>query len=120
MNPHLSFLQRICLIGVPVLFCGVTATAGNPDSLEPIPEIDEPVAAPAKPATVQEITPIREQNAVTSVRVKRGGNIYYVTPSEQFAEINGGRAAQWEIFEFRSKARDDAGSRAAPPPPSTH
>ena len=83
-------------------------------TLEPLPEDSVPAAAPD--GTTQ-ITQTREQNAVTSVRVKRGNNVYHVTPAEQIpAHEGGGRAAQWEIFEFRSKSAKD--SPSAPPPPS--
>ncbi|MEY3696117.1 MAG: hypothetical protein RL083_1942 [Pseudomonadota bacterium] len=62
------------------------------------------------------ITQIREQNAVTSVRVQRGDNIYHVTPAEQIPYYQeGGRAATWEIIQFRAKPVDD---RSAMPPPT--
>jgi hypothetical protein len=82
-------------------------------SLELLP--DDSLPATAADGTTQ-ITQTREQNAVTSVRVKRGGNVYHVTPAEQIpSHEGGGRAAQWEIFEFRGKSAKD--SPSAPPPP---
>ena len=112
MKQHLSGLRqwrRVCT-GAAFTLC-VSAAHGAP--LEPLPDDSLPTAAPD--GTTQ-ITQTREQNAVTSVRVTRGGNVYHVTPPEQIpSHEGGGRAAQWEIFEFRSKARNDRPS--APPPP---
>ena len=112
MKQHLSGLRqwrRVCT-GAAFTLC-VTAAHGAP--LEPLPDDSLPTAAPD--GTTQ-ITQTREQNAVTSVRVKRGDNVYHVTPPEQIpAHESGGRAAQWEIFEFRSKSRNERPS--APPPP---
>ena len=113
MKQHSSgFRQwhRVC-VGVAFVAC---VTVVHSVSLEPLPDDRMPAAAPD--GTTQ-ITQTREQNAVTSVRVKRGSNVYHVTPAEQIPEHEGGgRAAQWEIFEFRSKSAKDRPS--APPPPS--
>lgn len=93
--------------------------AAPPSNLEAVPEVDVTAEKPKTAASAQEITQIREQNAVTSVRVKKGSNTYYVTPSEQFSSSqSGGRAAQWEIFEFRSKSKNPVIDNGAPPPPS--
>jgi len=93
--------------------------AAPPSNLEAVPDVDITAEKPKTAASTQEITQIREQNAVTSVRVKKGGNTYYVTPSEQFSSSqSGGRAAQWEIFEFRSKSKNPVIDNGAPPPPS--
>jgi hypothetical protein len=93
--------------------------AAPPNNLEAVPEVDVTAEKPKTAASAQEITQIREQNAVTSVRVKKGSNTYYVTPSEQFSSSqSGGRAAQWEIFEFRSKSKNPVIDNGAPPPPS--
>ena len=93
--------------------------AAPPSNLDAVPEVDVTAEKPKTAAGAQEITQIREQNAVTSVRVKKGGNTYYVTPSEQFSSSqSGGRAAQWEIFEFRSKSKNPVIDNGAPPPPS--
>lgn len=112
MKQHLLGLRqwrRVC-IGAALSFC---VTVAHSASLEPLPEDSLPAAAPD--GTTQ-ITQTREQNAVTSVRVKRGDNVYHVTPPEQIpSHEGGGRAAQWEIFEFRGKSRNDRPS--APPPP---
>ena len=113
MKQHSSGLrqwQRAC-VGA-ALAASVTLVYGV--TLEPLP--DDSLPAAAADGTTQ-ITQTREQNAVTSVRVKRGGNVYHVTPAEQIpSHEGGGRAAQWEIFEFRSKSTRDRPS--APPPPS--
>lgn len=93
--------------------------AAPPSNLEAVPEVDVTAEKPKTAESAQEITQIREQNAVTSVRVKKGSNTYYVTPSEQFSSSqSGGRAAQWEIFEFRSKSKNPVIDNGAPPPPS--
>ncbi len=77
--------------------------------------LDDPSAATRVPDGSVTYTQTREQNAVTSVQVRRGTNVYNVTPAEQIpANQNGGRAATWEIFQFKSKRADDR--RAAPPP----
>jgi hypothetical protein len=113
MKQHTSGLRqwhRVC-IGAALTFF---VTVAHSVELEPLP--DDSLPAAAADGTTQ-ITQTREQNAVTSVRVKRGDNVYHVTPSEQIpSHEGGGRAAQWEIFEFRSKSTKDRPS--APPPPS--
>ena len=113
MKQHSSGLRqwyRVC-IGTALTAClGIAHSI----TLEPLPDDSLPAVA-ADGAT--QIIQTREQNAVTSVRVKRGNNVYHVTPAEQIpAYEGGGRAAHWEIFEFRSKSPKDRPS--APPPPS--
>lgn len=89
------------------------ATACTALAAEPVPS--NPDASTRVPDGVTSITQKREQNAVTSVRVQRGGNVYHVTPPEQIPHYQeGGRAATWEIFQFRGKPRPDI---PAPPPP---
>lgn len=113
MKQHFSGLRawrRVCSGVVFTLWL----TAAHSGALEPLPEDSLPTNAPD--GTTQ-ITQTREQNAVTSVRVRRGDNVYHVTPAEQIpAHEGGGRAAQWEIFQFRSKSSRDR--PAAPPPPA--
>ena len=117
MKPIASALHYVSLAGMGLvlsILASMTFAGGMPDNLQPLPEADLPsVIAPSSPT--QEITQIREQNAVTSVRIKRGDNTYYVTPSEQFSGLqSGGRAAQWQIFEFKSKKQTP--NNALPPP----
>ena len=118
MKPTASAFPCATMAGsgliLALTFLTSNALAGSkPDNLQPLPEADIP--AINTPAPAQEITQIREQNAVTSVRVKRGDNTYYVTPSEQFSDLQaGGRAAQWQIFEFKSKKNTT--NNAVPPP----
>lgn len=89
------------------------ATACTALAAEPAPS--HPDASTRVPDGVTSVTQQREQNAVTSVRVQRGGNVYHVTPAEQIPYYQeGGRAATWEIFQFRGKPRADI---PAPPPP---
>jgi hypothetical protein len=105
--------HRIC-IGAAFAASAACVTVAHSVTLEPLSDDSVPAVAPDG---ATQITQTREQNAVTSVRVKRGGNIYHVTPAEQIpSHEGGGRAAQWEIFEFRSKSAKDRPS--APPPPS--
>lgn len=93
------------------LLAGVSACVAL--AAEPVPS--NPDASTRVPDGVTSITQRREQNAVTSVRVQRGSNVYHVTPAEQMPHYQeGGRAATWEIFQFRSKPRADI---PAPPPP---
>ena len=113
MKQHSSGLRqwhRVC-VGTALGACiGIAHSV----TLESLPDESLPATAPDG---ATQITQTREQNAVTSVRVKRGNNVYHVTPAEQIpANEGGGRAAQWEIFEFRSKSAKDRPS--APPPPS--
>lgn len=91
----------------------VGATASVAMAAEPLPS--DPEASTRVPDGVTTLTQTREQNAVTSVQVQRGNNVYHVTPPEQIPYYQeGGRAATWEIFQFRSKPRVDI---PAPPPP---
>lgn len=78
------------------------------------PLLDDPIATTRVPDGVTTITQTREQNAVTSVQVRRGGNVYHVTPAEQIpANQGGGRAATWEVFQFKSTPTDK--KQATPP-----
>ncbi|MEO0319100.1 MAG: hypothetical protein RL404_2777 [Pseudomonadota bacterium] len=89
------------------LACGTALAAGS--------VLDDPIATTRVPDGTTTITQTREQNAVTSVQVRRGDNVYNVTPAEQIpANLGGGRAATWEIFQFKPRRADDR--RAAPPP----
>lgn len=119
-QPKFSYHRSLMLWSALLLTAiSNTVVAAPPSNLEAVPDIDITAEKPKAGPSTQEITPIREQNAVTSVRVKKGGNTYYVTPSEQFsASQSGGRAAQWEIFEFRSKSKNPVIDNGAPPPPS--
>ncbi len=107
---------QLRLTGVRIvlaLAAGAHITAWTADALEPLP--NDPAASAAVGDGTTEITQKREQNAVTSVRVKRGDNTYYVTPAEQIpSSVGGGRAAQWEIFQFRPGRPKDV--QPAPPP----
>ncbi len=107
--PRFSYREwrAACLAGALALACGNALAA---DSL-----LDDPIATTRVPDGTTRITQIREQNAVTSVQVRRGDNVYHVTPAEQIPSHDvGGRAATWQIFQFRSKPADD---RSAAPPP---
>lgn len=100
-------LPCLRLTGALLAFASALALA------EPLPE--DPVASTRVPDGTTKITQVREQNAVTSVRVQRGTNVYHVTPAEQIPHYQeGGRAATWEVFQFRSKPAPDTG--AMPPP----
>ena len=77
--------------------------------------LDDPIATTRVPDGTTTYTQTREQNAVTSVQVRRGDNVYTVTPPEQIpSNLGGGRAATWEVFQFKPRRSDDR--RAAPPP----
>lgn len=119
-QPESSLHRKLMLWSALLLTAiSISALAAPPSNLEAVPDIDITAEKPKAAPTAQEITQIREQNAVTSVRVKKGSNTYYVTPSEQFSSSqSGGRAAQWEIFEFRSKSKNPVIDNGAPPPPS--
>lgn len=118
MKPTASAFNGATMAGLGLtlmltVLANIAFAGSQPDNLQPLPEADVPSVKAPSPG--QEITQIREQNAVTSVRVRRGDNTYYVTPSEQFSGLQtGGRAAQWQIFEFKSKKATP--DRALPPP----
>jgi len=117
-HQHLHSLQYLRLFCASmVLALAATAAMANDEArLEPLP--DEPTASAAVTDGSTEIIQKREQNAVTSVRVRRGNNVYYVTPTEQIpASTGGARAAQWEIFQFRPGRSQDMPSVAPPAPP---
>ncbi len=118
MNQPLSYLRlpsalRMACAGALLSVASAMAAAEEPagDAASP----DNPVASTRVPDGTTRITQTREQNAVTSVRVQRGGNVYHVTPTEQIPYYQeGGRAATWEIFQFRSGSSSD--KKALPPP----
>ena len=114
MNHHRLIQRRLTgvVIALALAACA-QGTAWAADRLEPLP--DDPAASAAVGDGTTEITQKREQNAVTSVRVRRGDNTYYVTPAEQIpSSVGGVRAAQWEIFQFRPGRPKDI--QPAPPP----
>lgn len=102
-SPALRATLAACVLA---LASGTALAAGSP--------LDDPMATTRVPDGTTTYTQTREQNAVTSVQVRRGENIYHVTPPEQIpSNQGGGRAATWEVFQFKSKRADDR--RAAPP-----
>lgn len=114
MNYHRSLQRRLTSVSIALALAACAPGAvWAADQLEPLP--DDPAASAAVGDGITEITQKREQNAVTSVRVRRGTNTYYVTPAEQIpSSEGGGRAAQWEIFQFRPGRPKDI--QPAPPP----
>jgi hypothetical protein len=114
MNHHRLLQLRLSGVSIALaLAVCAEGTARAAEQPEPLP--DDPAASSAVGDGVPEITQKREQNAVTSVRVRRGTNTYYVTPAEQIpSSEGGGRAAQWEIFQFRPGRPRDI--QSAPPP----
>ncbi len=115
MNLLLSSLPVLRLACVGALLSAAAAVAQADDVPIDTPSPDNPIASTRVPDGTTSITQTREQNALTSVRVQRGGNVYHVTPAEQIPYYQeGGRAATWEIFQFRSGSASD--NRALPPP----
>lgn len=109
MKSLAAFLTQSRLIGVGAVL-SILSTGASGENL-----LDDPYAGSLIPDGLTKITQIREQNAVTSVRVQRGDNVYHVTPAEQIPYYQeGGRAATWEIIQFRAKPVNDSG--AMPPP----
>jgi len=108
MKPSTASLRHIrtaCIGAFLSVACQV-ASADNP--------LDDPLAGSRVPDGTTKFTQTREQNAVTSVRVQRGENVYHVTPREQLPYYQeGGRAATWEIIQFRSTQPREGG--AMPP-----
>ncbi len=112
LMPSLRTLRFAC-VGALLSAAATCALAEEPslDAASPA----NPIASTRVPDGSTSITQTREQNAVTSVRVQRGDNVYHVTPAEQIPHYQeGGRAATWEIFQFRSGSGSD--SKALPPP----
>lgn len=123
MNPFSlqlsSLLQRLTLAVASLLLLASGAQAtGNKTALEMLPDDGEPAVTVTTPTPrAKEITQTREQNAVTSVRVREGNNTYYIKPGEQTADGHGGvRGAQWQIFEFKSKDKPNRSNNGLPPP----
>ena len=114
-----TYLRLLCATAALVLLAAAPTVYAAPRDdvrLEPLP--DDPAVAAAVSDGTTEITQRREQNAITSVRIRRGNNTYYVTPTEQIpASQSGTRAAQWEIFQFRPGRSRDAAFETAPTPP---
>ncbi len=109
--------SRTSVLAFPVLrsafAAGVLALASG-TALATSSLLDDPIATTRVPDGTTTYTQTREQNAVTSVQVRRGDNVYHVTPAEQIPAVQGGgRAATWEIFQFKPRRSDDR--RAAPP-----
>ena len=115
-NYGFTYLRRLCATVVMAAATAVTAAPREDVRLEPLP--DEPSVSAAVTDGTTEITQRREQNAITSVRIRRGNNTYYVTPSEQIpASQSGTRAAQWEIFQFRPGRSREVPFETPPTPP---
>ncbi len=111
-----TYLRLLCAMAALATATAVTAAPREDVRLEPLP--DDPSVAVAVTDGTTEITQRREQNAITSVRIRRGNNTYYVTPTEQIpASQSGTRAAQWEIFQFRPGRSRDASFETPPTPP---
>lgn len=112
-------LRRSLAVASLFFLVSSAQAAGNKTALDMLPDDGEPAVTVTTPAPrAKEITQTREQNAVTSVRVREGNNIYYVKPSEQTADGHGGvRGAQWQIFEFKSKDKPNRSNNGLPPPP---
>jgi riboflavin biosynthesis pyrimidine reductase len=111
-----TYLRRLCATVVMSAATAVTAAPREDVRLEALP--DDPSVAAAVTDGTTEITQRREQNAITSVRIRRGNNTYYVTPSEQIpASQSGTRAAQWEIFQFRPGRSREVPFETPPTPP---
>ncbi len=105
--PTIRLRPSIAAAGALCLATTCAALAADPG---------QPEASTRVPDGTTSITQTREQNAVTSVQVRRGNNVYHVTPAEQIPHYQeGGRAATWEIFRFRSTPAPDS---KAPPPPT--
>jgi hypothetical protein len=109
MKSLAALLRQSRLLGVGAVL-SILSTVASGENL-----LDNPYAGSLIPDGRTKITQVREQNAVTSVRVQRGDSVYHVTPAEQIPYYQeGGRAATWEIIQFRSKPVDDRG--VMPPP----
>jgi hypothetical protein len=109
MKPSTDCLRQIRVISASALLT-VSCQLAAADNL-----LDDPVAGARVGDGITKFTQTREQNAVTSVRVQRGDNVYHVTPTEQIPYYQeGGRAATWEILQFRSTPAP--GRNDLPPP----
>ena len=112
----MKYLRLLCTAAALAMTTAVAAAPVDEANLEPLP--DDPAVAAAVSDGAIEITQRRELNAITSVRIRRGDNTYYITPTEQIpASQSGARAAQWEIFQFRPGRSRDALLDVPPTPP---
>lgn len=104
MKPSTASLRHLRTASLGTLL-SVACTIAFADNL-----LDDPLAGSRVLDGTTKITQTREQNAVTSVRVQRGDNVYHVTPPEQIPYYQeGGRAATWEIIQFRSTQPREGG-----------
>jgi len=115
MNQPMNRLHNLRLACLGALLSVAAGMAVADERASDAASPDNPVASTRVPDGTTSITQTREQNAVTSVRVQRGDNVYHVTPAEQIPYYQeGGRAATWEVFQFRPGRTPDR--KSLPPP----
>ncbi|KQV51043.1 MULTISPECIES: hypothetical protein [unclassified Duganella] len=102
----------------------------QPQQLERIEEVDNPVTVSAKPSTQTRIVEKREGGRVTEAKVKSGGSTYTVKPNTPAGSALPGDAAgsanrgpQWTVLEFdllakkKKRSAEEADKEDGPPPP---
>ena len=128
MRAHTSWLA----LPLVLLASGALAQSAppQPQQLERIEEVDNPVTVTAKPSTQTKIVEKREGGRVTEAKVNSGGSTYTVKPNTPAGSALPGDAAgsanrgpQWTVLEFdllskkKKRSAEEAEKEDGPPPP---
>ena len=128
MRAHTSWLA----LPLVLLASGALAQSAppQPQQLERIEEVDNPVTVTAKPGRETRIVEKREGGRVTEAKVKSGGSTYTVKPNTPAGSALPGDAAgsanrgpQWTVLEFdllskkKKRSAEEAEKEDGPPPP---
>jgi hypothetical protein len=103
----------------------------QPQKLEQIEEVDNPVTVTSKTSPGTKIVEKREGGRVTEATVRSGGSTYTVKPNTPAGSALPGDAAglanrgpQWTVFEFdvlgkkKKRSAEEAEKEDGPPPPA--
>jgi hypothetical protein len=123
-------------IALPLVLLATGAAAQSappqqqPQKLEQIEEVDNPVTVSSKPSPQTKIVEKREGGRVTEAKVTSGGSTYTVKPNTPVGSALPGDAAgmanrgpQWTVFEFdvlskkKKRSAEEAEKEDGPPPP---
>ena len=121
-------------LALPLILLATGALAQSappqPQQLERIEEVDNPVTVTAKPGRETKIVEKREGGRVTEAKVKSGGSTYTVKPNTPAGSALPGDAAgsanrgpQWTVLEFdllskkKKRSAEEAEKEDGPPPP---
>ena len=126
----------ISWIALPLVLLATGAAAQSappqqqPQQLERIEEVDNPVTVTSKPSPQTKIVEKREGGRVTEAKVHSGGSTYTVKPNTPAGSALPGDAAglanrgpQWTVLEFdilgkkKKRSAEEAEKEDGPPPP---